>query len=288
MIGAIFYQLGEVLAGRLPVPVAERVTEQVVALQYAFRIRSRRIIAANLRIVLGDGVGDEQIQALTRRVFSNFGRSIYSFLRLPHLSDEELDAACDYNGLERVVERVARGRACIFVGPHLGSWEVGGACLSRLGVPIVTVALPHPSAAVTRFFNRRRADRGIECVDLGSASTALRRALGERRSVALLSDRVYSGKSARFRWFDTDVDLPLGPAALAVRSRVPIVTMACVLAGGNRFRFVFGGPHHPDERLGLEQSMMELQRRCIEDMTTMIQSYPDQWFHFHRFGRGGY
>jgi len=284
MIGVLFYKLGAFFARRLPQRLSESIAEAFVALQYLARFRSRRIIRHNLRIVLGKDAAEQEIRDLTRRVFSNFGKSIYYFLRLPFISQEELRVRCDTSGIEEITAQVAKNGGCIFVGPHLGAWEVGGACLNALGIDLFTVALPHPSAEVTRFFNERRELLGVECASLGDSARTLRRALRGGKSVALLVDRPYNSRTDRFTWFGREMDLPIGHVALAVRCRTPVVTTACVFDGEGRFKFVFGGPHYPREDLAYDQAMRDLQHACLLDMTTFIESYPDQWFHFQPFG----
>ncbi len=284
MIGAMVYKLAAFFARRLPQNLSESITEWLVKIQYVFRFRSRRIIKANLRIVLGRELSDRDIGTLSRRIFSNFGRSIYYFLRLPFMTPEELRRRCNYNGLEAVAKRVAGNGGCIFVGPHLGVWEVGGACLSTLGVKLFTVALPHPSRSVTRFFEERREMMGVACLTPGNSANALRRTLRDGKCVALLVDRIYGGRGGSFRWFDTHVDLPMGHVALAVRCGVPIVTTACVFDGDEGFKFVFRGPHHPKAGLAHHEAMIDLQQKCLADMTQLVREFPDQWFHFHPFG----
>jgi KDO2-lipid IV(A) lauroyltransferase len=284
MIGVLIYKLGAFFARRLPQSLSESITEALVRSQYLIRFGSRRIVARNLRIVLGDEADDEEIRALTRRVFSNFGRSIYYFLRLPFIGERELKRRCNYNGIETVTKQIARDGGCIFAGPHLGAWEIGGACLAALGVPLLTAALPHPSPRVTRFFNERRELVGVGCSSLRESARSLQKALRDGKSLALLIDRDYGGRSGTFRWFGKDVELPLGHAALALRYRVPIVTTVCVFDGDDGFKFVFGGPHYPRTDLGHAEAMSELQQKCLADMSRFISEFPDQWFHFRPFG----
>jgi KDO2-lipid IV(A) lauroyltransferase len=283
MIGASVYKLGAFFARRLPQRLSESITQWIVASQYVARFRSRRIVRHNLTVVLGKETDKQELHLMTKRVFANFGRSIYYFLRLPFIDKTELRHRCDFNGLDAVADRVVKDGGCIFVGPHLGAWEIGGACLTLLGVPLLTVALPHPSASVTRFFDDRRELVGVECWSFRGSAQSLQKALRSGKSVALLIDRVYGGRTGRFRWFGQDVELPLGHVALAVRCQVPVITTACVFEGEG-FKFVFGGPHYPRTGLGYRVAMKALQEQCIADMTGFIRDYPDQWFHFQSFG----
>ena len=157
--------------------------------------------------------------------------------------------------------------------------------MTALGVRLHTVALPHPSQPVTEFFNRRRKLLGIECSSIRGSGRALRTALRDGQCVAILIDRIYAGRKGVFHWFGTEVELPLGHAALAVRSRVPIVTAVCVFDGDEGFKFFFSEPHYPRSDLDYEAAVTDLEEKCLADMTRFIRGFPEQWFHFHPFGR---
>ena len=200
------------------------------------------------------------------------------------MAERELSARCDYSGLDKIVRDAEDDRGFIYVGPHLGAWEIGAACLARLRGQLLTVTLPHPSKSVTRFFDERREMMGVQCASLSESAHALREALREGKSIALLIDRAYGSHADDFRWFGRDVELPLGHVALAVRYRVPIVTTVCTFDDKGDFKFVFGGPHYPRPDLSSSEAMLDLQEKCIADMTSFIREFPDQWFHFHPLG----
>ncbi len=282
MISVACYKLGAFFARRLPPRVSESITEAILKGQYPFRRDSRSNVLSNLRLVMPNATEAERRHA-TRQVFSNFAKSIFYFLRLPFINRQELQSRCDYNGLDRLADELGRKGGFIIVGPHLGVWEVGGACLTAMGVKLATVALPHRSARVTRFFEQRRALLGIESVSMGEQSAdSLQRALRNGRSVALLIDRPYGGRKRSLQMFDRPVDLPVGYAALAVRCRVPLVTSACVLDGHGGFRFVYNGPYYPQKDLGYQAAMKHLQELCVRDMECLITKHPEQWFNFER------
>ncbi|MFQ5510325.1 MAG: lysophospholipid acyltransferase family protein [Candidatus Krumholzibacteriia bacterium] len=282
MISVACYKLGAFFARRLPPEVSESITEAILKTQYVFRRRSRGNVMHNLRRIIPEATEMER-RRVTRAVFSNFARSICYFLRLPFIDPEELRANCDYDGLDEVTRDLRRKGAFILAGPHLGAWEVGGACLAALGIELATIAFPHPSRHVTRFFDERRSHAGIEGVSMGRASAgSLQRVLREGKSIVLLIDRPYGGRKRVSRMFGHRFELPIGHAALAVRCGVPVVTTACLFNGRNGFRFVHNGPHFPDRSLGYEGAMVRLQEDCRGDMETFISRHPDQWFNFDR------
>lgn len=280
MVSFLSYRTGAVLARCLPPHISESMTGAIARSQYYLRVGSRRTVLNNLRAVMGREAGEKEIHAAAKNLFSNFGKSIYCFFRLPSTSLEELRARCDYGGIDMVVEGLRRNGGFIIAGPHVGPWEVGGACLSALGVRIHTVALDHPSARVTGFFEERRRMAGIVSYPIGRSFSPLCDALEQGACVALLIDRTYGRSPQSFPMFGRSILLPTGHAALAVRCRVPILTAVCVFAPRSTFKFVFNGPYYPDTSLDEKAAVEDLHRRCRTDMEQFIRTHVDQWFNF--------
>ena len=283
MISSLFYKLGASLAGRLPVEFSEHVTTALSRSQYYMRDRSRRNVLRNTSLAMA-GAADEEVRRTARDVFDNFGRSIYSFLRLPYISPVELRAGCDYSGIDAVTADLRLRGGFVFAGPHVGPWEMAGACLNALGLKIHTVAFDHPSPRVTKFFDQRRSMAGIVCHPVGNSFPVLCEVLERGECVALLIDRTYGKTRRSFTMFGRSVGLPSGHAALAVRCRVPILTTACVFRDDGGLKFVFRGPHYPNLERGEEAAFEDLHRRCRADMEEFIAAFPGQWFHFTEFG----
>jgi KDO2-lipid IV(A) lauroyltransferase len=250
-------------------------------MQHFCRFRNRKIVLRNFQIALGDGRDEGELRQMVKNNFSNFARAIFSFLRMPHVGAERLSAMCNYDGFDDVVREVKRGGGFIVAGPHLGAWEVGGACISALGVRVHTVAFPHPSIRTTHFFDTQRMRVGLHSYPIGRSYAMLVKALRAGEAVALLIDRAYGPGHTTNEWFGTEVELPIGHIALAARCEVPIVTAACVLDGSG-YRFVYGGPYYPGT--GDEEALKKLQNNCLRDMERFIRDNPEQWFNYHPLG----
>jgi len=283
MIALLSYKLGASLAGFLPEGIARPATSFLSWSQYHARAGSRGNVIRNIRLVTGLGDASET-RRLARGVFSNFGKSIHSFLRLPYGDPETLKSICDYAGIDRLAAELRQRGGFVIAGPHVGPWEMGGACLSALGLKVHTVALDHPSRGVTEFFDKRRRQAGIVCHPVGKSFPVLSEALERGECVALLVDRAFGKPRRAYTMFGRDVSLPTGHAALAVRCRVPVVSAVCVFDAGGGLRFVHRGPHYPDLARGEEAAFEDLHRLCRLDMEEFIREFPDQWFHFAEFG----
>ena len=280
MISYLSYRTGDVLARCLPVHISKSMTGVIARSQYYLRVGSRGTVLDNLRIIMGREASEREIHDAAKNLFSNFGKSIYCLLRLPSTSLEELRARCNYGGIDVVTRELCRKGGFIIAGPHVGPWEIGGACLNALGVRIHTVALDHSSARVTRFFEERRRMAGIVSHPMGSSFSPLCDALEQGACVALLIDRTFGRSPQSFPMFGRSIPLPTGHAALAVRCRVPILTAVCVFAPGGTFKFIYSGPYYPNLSLGEKAAVEDLHRRCRTDMEQFIRNHVDQWFSF--------
>lgn len=285
MISYLSYSLGATLARSLPEGLARSATGVIARMQYHTRHASRRNVRCNLRIVMGKAASEGEISSAARDVFSNFGKSIYCFLRIGDgAAREKMRGLCDYAGIDAVARSLGDKGGFIVAGPHVGPWEMGGVFLGDLGLRIHTVAWDHPSPRVTRFFEERRRSAGIVCHPVGGAFSVLRNALESGACVALLIDRS-SGRGGRSSaLFGRSVTLPTGHATLASRCGAPVLTAVCVFQSSDRFRFVFGGPHYPDLSLDDEARAEDLHRRCRDDMERFIREHPEQWFNFKPLG----
>jgi KDO2-lipid IV(A) lauroyltransferase len=283
MIAFLSYKLGASLAGLLPMGFSRRVTTLLSRSQYRARAGSRRNVIRNVGLVTGLGEGPE-VRRIAREVFTNFGRSIHAFLCLPYVTREELKKSCDYAGIDALVDDLRRGGGFIIAGPHVGPWEMAGACLGALGLEVHTVALDHPSRGVTEFFAGRRSRSGIACHPVGKSFAVLTEALERGKCVALLVDRAHGRTRRSYTMFGREVSLPNGHVALAARCRVPIVSAVCVFDETGGLRFVHRGPYYPDLSRGEDAACEELHRLCRRDMEEFIRAFPEQWFNFTEFG----
>ncbi len=281
MIAAFLYKLGAFLALRLPKGISERITQFLADLQYLFRIKVRRAVRENLKIVHGGKLGKKELRRRTRRVFRFFGKSIYLFLRMPQLEIEDLKATGDSAGFRELAEDLTKKSGFIVVSAHLGPWEMGGVWLAANELKVNTVALDHPAEAVTAFFNKRRELSGLKIFPMRGSFGDLKEALERSECVALIVDRDYGGAGKHCRWFGIDTKLPIGHLLLAYRCRVPVLTGAFVFDSSGGLRCVIKRLHHPDTSLSEEDAVTNLQKECLKDLEELIETYSDQWFQFY-------
>jgi lauroyl/myristoyl acyltransferase len=281
MFAYLLYSAGSYLGKVLPGKLSEVIGWIIGQGSCLIRQGTRRNVERNLDIIYGGSLSKRELRRESHRVIMNFARAIVVFLRLPSYKWDELRRNIDMSEFEAAVESLGENPVFLVASVHMGPWELGGLCLSRLGFKLHTVSLDHPSEQVTRFFNQRRRSIGVINHPLGSSYTALKVALQNGECVALLTDRAYSATFKRFRFFGIQGKFPLGHLYLSASSGVPILTGAMIFDNGYRFKYVHGGIHYPPPSGTTDvDELEELQARCLEDFEKIITEHSDQWFHF--------
>lgn len=160
----------------------------IAELNFGFNRTGRLGVYANLDHVLGRDVSRFTRWRYGRSAFRHFAYSIIDIFLIPGMTVETLDryvAAID--GMEHVDRARAAGRGGIFMTVHMGSWEMAGAAMGLLGVPITAAVLKHADPRIDEIFGEIRSRGHIEEVPLGGTLAKLEDAATRGRFIGLVS-----------------------------------------------------------------------------------------------------
>ena len=186
------------------------------------------VVAANQAMVLGRPVDDPLVEAATKEAFRRYARYWFDAFDVVDWSDDRIDAAFAWNGIEHLADPVAAGTGVIAVLPHMGNWDAAGRAMLQRGLPVVSVAERLRPEELFRLFLEHRQALGMTIIGLdqdGRVGRALTSALADSRVVALVADRDLTGRGVEVEMFGGRRKLPAGPALLALSSDAPIVVV---------------------------------------------------------------
>ena len=111
------------VARRLPEPVLNAWGAAIGLAFYVVDWQHRRVAITNLQQCFPNKSASER-RAIARGAFKHFGQVLLKLLTFSTLTPEQMMAAADYEGDERVRLAYAKGKGILFFTGHFGFWEL--------------------------------------------------------------------------------------------------------------------------------------------------------------------
>ncbi|MBI2174108.1 MAG: lysophospholipid acyltransferase family protein [Candidatus Omnitrophica bacterium] len=249
-------------------------SERIADWQWHRSQKDRLAVASNLSVIYGHPISEED--GRVREVFRNFARYLVEFCVI----DDSRKPILAIEGQELLS---ASPQGTILLTAHIGNWELGALLMSRLGLPLSVVALPHPEPCINQFFLRQRARCGISVIPLNRQSAAIcLQHLHQGKFLGLLGDREFSNHGVEVPFFGQPILLPRGPATLSLRSGTAIIPVFLIREGPWRFRLFCEPPIEPRAFMNLEreESVTILTQQCAKILEKFVRRFPEQWLLF--------
>ena len=264
--------------GALPMPAALAVGRGLGTAAHALLATPRRLAVAHM------GLAFPELDLATRRrlVRATFRHAGQAFAELSLF--ETILRRPDYDrleGVEALDTALARGRGAIAVTGHVGNWELLAAWAAAIGYPITVVVRRVNDLRFHSLIIRFRAAAGVEVLvrDDPRFVAAVGEALRRNRVVAMLIDQDTRGPGVFVPFFGRPAHTPPGAALLALRARVPVVSvfMERRPEGGHLVRVSPVPAELPRGRDGVR----ELTARLTAAIEAQIRRSPAEWVWWH-------
>lgn len=282
------WQLVSWAAGRLPPAATYAVAAALATFAFYAWPRGRRSTIRNYERVLR-GRPRAEVRAAARRSLVNYCRYLADFVRFPSLSPEELRRRCHGDASFAALDcALARGKGAIIVCMHFGNWDLGAGAAAARGYPVTVVGETFGDPRLDAMVFGARERLGMTVLRLGRTGPSLVRALRRNGLLALLIDRPMPGEGVRVRFFGEEVEVPAGPARLALRTGATIVPAAFARLGGNSDEvetltdFSIEVSPTGDE----ECDVRALTQAILDAHERFIRQHPEQWYMFREMWPG--
>ncbi len=264
--------------GALPMPAALAVGRGLGTAAHALLATPRRLAVAHMGLAF-PGLDLATRRRLVRATFRHAGQA---FAELSLF--ETILRRPDYirlEGVEALDTALARGRGAIAVTGHVGNWELLAAWAAAIGYPITVVVRRVNDLRFHSLIVRFRAAAGVEVLvrDDPRFVAAVGDALRRNRVVAMLIDQDTRGAGVFVPFFGRPAHTPPGAALLALRARVPVVTVFIERRpeGGHLVRVSPVPAELPRGREGVR----ELTARLTAAIEAQIRRSPAEWVWWH-------
>lgn len=270
-----FFSLLIWLIRRLPVDRASRFGARIGA-ALGPRFKKSQALDENLRIALPELPPARRLE-IARAAWANAGAVFAEYAHLETIAQPG-GGRLEVRVLQELSTLRDRSRPAIFVTAHQANWELAGAAIVNLGVPLTVVYSPPTNPMLDELLNHWRAKLGCEMLARDESMRPMIRALGAGRSLGIVMDRrVDSGKPVAL--FGRAKPTSLIPARLALRFGYELVPLRVERLQDARFRASFypaivPPPAEEDEVARAIRMTAEV-HALFEDW---IRERPGEWF----------
>jgi KDO2-lipid IV(A) lauroyltransferase len=238
-------------------------------------------LAANLRVVVGPDLPEEELKLLVRDGMRSYARYWMEAFRLPSKSQEQHLEYFRLRDNHLLLDNHAAGRGCVLALSHSGNWDAAGAWVCASGMPLTTVAERLKPEAVYQRFVAYRESLGMEILPLTGGGRPLMDVLAERANngavVPLLADRDFSTRGIQVDFFGRKTRMPGGPAILALRTGVPLFVVPIWYEDDHLAGDVVPVPM-PDPASGsLDERVRVVTQRMADHFAESIAAHPADW-----------
>ncbi|UZR30010.1 LpxL/LpxP family acyltransferase [Methylococcus mesophilus] len=194
---------------------------------------------------------------------------------------------------EEAMERVlAEGRGAFLLGAHFGSFEVLRAVArQRPGLEPAMVMYEENARKINAMLAAIAPGRGGEVIPLGRVDSMLRlrEALDRGKIVGMLGDRSLGSEPAQqLPFLGGLARFPTGPLRMAALMKRPVLLMAGIYLGGNRYELHFERLEDFSDGTGDRSDVLgAAMARYVERLESLCRTHPYNWFNFFDFWAAG-
>jgi len=281
------FRLGSVIIPRLPRWFILALSIVTGTMAWLFASKARKQATINMIHVLGPEIqstraGRRKLRRIVRGMFQNSMRNYLEVFYLPHETPETILRRIPHiSGTKHLEDALALGKGVILFSAHFGPFDYLAQWFYandyQLTIPVERLK----DGRMLDLMVSLRSSKGVHFIPLGGSAPmrTIIQALRNNQIVLITGDRAVQGESVEKPFFGAMARLPVGPAALSIRTGAPLV---------GAFGWHASQTHIAGEFVPLTLELPEEKRKntdalmcgLIERMERIIKAHPDQWVVF--------
>jgi KDO2-lipid IV(A) lauroyltransferase len=220
---------------------------------------------------------------VARRSYVHLGREAVFLMRMKRWTAERIVGRIDLDGLEELRRESERGDGVVVLSAHHGNWELAGASVAALGLPLDAVGKGMTNRLFEEDVFETRERLRMRVIEMSDAPRDVLRSLGRGRVVAMLSDQNAHRWGVFVPFFGRLAATPRGAALFTIRRGAPVFVGLAVRQPGwgqryrlelRRLEYAVTGDLDADT-----MALLTAYHRVLEDA---IRAAPEQYFWQHK------
>ena len=221
-------------------------------------------------------------RVLVRAMFAHFGALLFELVKFDSYSREQMLAASEVEGEERLRQAQAQGRGVLIFTGHFGYWELLAMAHALRMPPMTVLARPLDNPSLHAVLEQIRTSTGNAVIYRQGAVRRILRNLGRGGIVGVLIDQhLHSADAVDVNFFGRPAATTSTLAALALRTGAPVIPVFALPLPGGRYRFIYEHPVDPPQA-DTPDAVREFTQRCTDVLEMYVRRRPDLWMWMHR------
>ena len=181
----------------------------------------------NLHLVFDGTLTRAEKEALLRRCYRHFALLVLDIIWFTRNPAARMAKWITWDNSTHLL---FKDGAQLLLTAHYGNWETVGQAYAACGQTILSIAAPLKNKPVDELFVRLRQKTGQKIIPRQGAARKLLQGLKSGAKLAVLLDQNTRPRDGGLfvEFFGLPVPVSSAPAALAVKTNAPVVTVACV------------------------------------------------------------
>jgi KDO2-lipid IV(A) lauroyltransferase len=277
------------MATHLPCPVARAMAFGGTRVAHSFLRTTRAAVMENFRGAFPE-LSEPAIEELTLRTYHSYSNDVLDLFRsVPMTAAESFRLFEDVETrASAFTEALSGGKGVLLVTGHFGNWEIGGALMRALELPMTIVAMREADEDINRLRHEFRQRFGADTIEVRqSMDTALqiRRRLADNRIVAMLMDRHVDRDRVPVTFFGRRAYFLRTPPLLAYMTGAPLLPCSVVRTASGRFRVRPGTPILVSRDRDRDTAVRDAAQAFAAQLEGCIRETPHAWYQFYPYWR---
>jgi len=266
------------LAGLMPRYICWKLAWLAGLISVIIPSRSNDLIRLHRRLVM-DKAG---LSPSSSDIYRYVTGGILDFLHLSHKDDDTFRKCVIVEGAQNMAAALSRGKGAIAVTAHYSAWELIPRAVRLLGHRAGVVGRKLSNPMVSDMLDGMRTKPGVELIDRGAGGRDILRALRRNTALGILIDQDTTAVESGFvDFFGIPALTPLGPARLALRFGVPILTLHIRRRDDGSYLLRIDEPLDISRYSECDVAVTEITQLLTSSIEEWIREDPRQWIWFH-------
>jgi KDO2-lipid IV(A) lauroyltransferase len=210
------------------------------------------------------------------------GKNLVDFIRLPDRYESELRPLIEVEGLEHFDQAYRRGKGVITVTGHIGNFEMLAAYFSALEYRTAAIFREMYDDHLNNILIKRREKAGLTTISTTDSPRVILKWLKDGGVLGVLMDNdSHRVRSVLVPFMGRLANTPIGHIMVGLKTGAAFVPLACLRTPDDRYKIIVRPEIVPIRTEDLEADVLEMTRRCNQELEKIINDHPTQWIWFH-------